>query len=78
MKIFPLKPMSNYDKLNNLIKILGNNKNLQAIPANGNKFAINKETGIKYIAKENTCNNIIDKYCSKISEIFKGIQRKNG
>lgn len=73
MKIFPLRPMSNYDKFNNFMKIVENSKHAHTIPVSEKIVKVVTST-----IKENSWTNILGKYCNKISEKVKGIQKNHG
>lgn len=74
MKIFPLKLMSNYDRAQNIMNIIGNPKHIHVI-ANENKLGTKAETDT---AKQNMWNTILYKYSTKIGKIAKGITKNHG
>ena len=78
MKILPLKPMSNFDKFDNFMKIVEFHKHAHTTPVSDKEFCSQFSTKTQNITGENTRENIFCKYRTKISEIIKGIKKNNG
>ena len=76
MKILPIKPMSNYDKLQNLINL---SKHAHAHKAPyANKYGVSVEVDSKHFEKGHMWDNMITKYKPAIKEIISKLKRNHG
>ncbi len=76
MKIFPLKPMSNYDRFQNLMNILEHNRNVQTCCAeNASKYGIALKVEP---AKRSLWDGIIDRVKPAASEFVAKIKDYHG
>lgn len=76
MKIFPLRPMSNYDRFINMMEFMKHAK-INRYPA-ANKYGMEVEVDVKHCAKEDFWNSLFKKYRPAIKEIVAKMKGNHG
>lgn len=78
MKIFPLKPMSNYDRFQNIMKIIGDTKHINVCKApEMNGYGINVGANSKHFMKEYFLTRLLSKYKPAVEEIVSKLKRNH-
>ena len=76
MKIFPLRPLSNYDRFINMIKFMDH---VQVSRSSGaNKYGIDVKVDTEHYIKEGFLNSIKEKYRIAIKEIVTKMKGSHG
>ncbi len=70
MKItFPLRPLSNYDRFNNLIQIVSSSSELQTLSSK-NSVLVNTEQPVHYLSLKDIANKYMPNVMSRLNNIM--------
>ena len=76
MKIFPLKLMSNFDKFQNLMKIMDKTEHVHVSKVSDlNEYGVKVDIDTRYYANEHLLTRLISKCKPEIKEIMEKLKR---